>query len=124
MRKLILRVKGLFLMAAERFIEGYRMGMAAFVVWANRQTANLVSSNVGAVNIQVVMSSLIIAFVALLFVINVTPTIETEITSANITNTFTSSMIDMASWLLPVGGIVAVFYGIFTMFRNRGNGGA
>lgn len=77
----------------------------------------------GAIALTALLSSLIIAFIALIFIVQFTPMVETDVSSANITNNFTSSMIDMAVWILPVGGIVAVFYGIFSMFRGRNNGG-
>lgn len=63
--------------------------------------------------------SLLLAFVGLMFIINVTPEIESQISSANITNGFVSSMVDMGEWLLPIGGIIGVFYGIFRLFESR-----
>lgn len=70
-----------------------------------------------------VVVAILLAFVGMMFLINVTPQIESSVSSANITNTFTSSMVNMAAWLLPVGGIVGVFYGIFRLFSGGGKQG-
>lgn len=63
-------------------------------------------------------TGVMVAFVGMLFIVNVTPTIESSVVSANVTNAFVSSMIDMAAWLLPIGGIMGIFYGIFHMFTG------
>lgn len=71
-----------------------------------------------------VMIGIIVLFVALMFIVNMTPTLETDVSSANITNTMTSSMIDMSVWIVPVLAIVGCFMGAFGLFRlsKTGNG--
>lgn len=62
---------------------------------------------------------ILLGFVGLMFIIYVTPEIEAEVSSANISNSFVSAMVDMAEWLLPIGGIVGVFYGVFRLFEGQ-----
>ena len=66
-----------------------------------------------------IVTAMLLAFVGMMFVINIAPEIETQVSSANITNTFVSAMVDMGAWLLPIGGIIGVFYGIFRLFKGR-----
>ena len=84
-----------------------------------------VAAQAGSVNLKALMTTIIIAFIALIFIVQFTPTIETNVSSANITNTFTSSMVDMAVWILPVGAVVGVIFGIIKLFgggRSKGGG--
>lgn len=69
-----------------------------------------------------IVVAILLAFVGIMFVINVTPEIESSVTSANITNSFTSNMVDMAKWLIPIGAIVGIFYGVFRLFRESRKG--
>ena len=73
-------------------------------------------------NLNKVIVSLLMAFVGVMFVINITPEIETAISGASITNAFTSALVDMAEWVIPVGAIVAIFYGVFKLFGGRRGG--
>lgn len=73
-------------------------------------------------SLQKVIVAILVAFIGVIFIVNITPTMETTITTANITNTFTSSMIDMFKWLIPVGGLVGIAYGIFRLFGGGGGG--
>ena len=66
-----------------------------------------------------VLVMLLLAFVGLMFVINITPEIETAVASENITNAFTTALVDMSAWVLPVGAMVALFYGIFKLLKGR-----
>lgn len=65
-----------------------------------------------------IVVALLLAFVGLMFVVNITPEIEGNVSSANITSSFVSSMVDMAKWLIPIGGIIGLFYGIFRLFEG------
>lgn len=67
------------------------------------------------------VTSILLAFVGVMFIVNVTPMIESQVNSANITNALTKALIDMAAWVLPVGGIIATFYGVFKLFQGKGS---
>jgi hypothetical protein len=64
---------------------------------------------------------ILLAFVGVMFIVYVTPQIEEGIDTANITNGLVVALLNMASWLIPVGGIVACFYGVFKLFSGGGN---
>ena len=64
-----------------------------------------------------VMVGIILLYVAIMFIVTMTPTLETDISSANITNPMTSTMVDMSEWIVPVLAIVGVFIGAFALFR-------
>lgn len=68
-----------------------------------------------------VVVAILLAFVGFMFIVGVTPQIE-SVSTANITNPITSMLANMAIWLLPVGGIIGVFYGIFRLFGKGGKG--
>lgn len=68
-----------------------------------------------------IVVALLLGYVGFMFIIKFTPTIEQDVSSANITNTLTSGMVDMGAWLLPVGAIVGIFYGIFKLFGGGGS---
>lgn len=70
-----------------------------------------------------VVVSLLLAFVGIIFVLQITPQIENGIVTTNITNTFTIAMLNMAKWLLPVGAIIGIFYGVFRMFGGSSSRG-
>ena len=71
-----------------------------------------------------VFSGIIIIFIALLFIVNFTPTIESEISSSNITNTTTSMLVDMSEWVIPVVALVGVIIAAFALFKaTRSRGG-
>ena len=100
-----------------------RVAVAAMVAAVRFQLAVVVASQAGSVNLKALMTTIIIAFIALIFIVQFTPTIETNVSSANITNTFTSSMVDMAVWILPVGAVVGVIFGIIKLFGGGRKGG-
>lgn len=70
-----------------------------------------------------VVTAILLAFIGVIFIIQMTPQIESNVSSANITNSFTSAIVDMAAWLLPVGGLIGVFYGVFRLFGGGGKKG-
>lgn len=59
-----------------------------------------------------------------MFLIYITPEIQSAVSVATdnetgtITNTFVVAMLNMGAWLLPVGGIIGIFYGIFRLFTS------
>ena len=73
--------------------------------------------------IKAVFVGIIVIFICLMFIVEVTPMIETGVTSANISNPTTSMLIDMLVWVVPVLAIVGVIMAGFAMFKLRGKGG-
>lgn len=70
-----------------------------------------------------VLVGIIVIYVGIMFVVTMTPTMESDITSVNITAPMTSSLIDMAGWVIPVLAIVGLFMAAFAMFKlGRGRG--
>jgi hypothetical protein len=59
---------------------------------------------------------ILLAFVGVMFIVYVTPEIESGIDTANITNGLVVALLNMAAWIIPVGGIVGCFYGVFKLF--------
>jgi hypothetical protein len=59
---------------------------------------------------------ILLAFVGIMFIVYVTPQIENGIDTANITNGLVIALLNMSAWLIPVGGIVGCFYGVFKLF--------
>lgn len=77
------------------------------------------SSQRGAADITAILGAVVVLFVGMLFIVNLTPEIETQITSANITNTMTKSLVDMSEWAIPVGGIGALIFGAILLLRGQ-----
>lgn len=69
-----------------------------------------------------VFLGIIVIYIAIMFIINMTPQMESDITSANISNSLTSSLVDMSEWIIPVLAIVGVIIAGFGFFRMRGRG--
>lgn len=74
-------------------------------------------------NLKKLITSILLAYIGLMFVFNITPEIQAGIDSANLTG-FVLVMATMAGWLLPTGAIIGIFYGIFKLFSGGGKGGA
>lgn len=72
----------------------------------------------GFASITAVLGAVLVLFIGILFVVNLTPEIETQITSANITNTMTKSLVDMSEWVLPVGAIGALIFGAVMLLKG------
>lgn len=64
-----------------------------------------------------VLVGIIVIYVGIMFVVTMTPTLESDISSANITAPMTSSLVDMAEWVVPVLAIVGLFIAAFAMFK-------
>jgi hypothetical protein len=62
---------------------------------------------------------MVVAFVGLLFVMQIAPEIETAIAATTITNTITLSILDIAEWVVPIGAIVGVLFMVFRQFQSR-----
>ena len=69
------------------------------------------------------VTGIILIFVAIMFIVGITPTFETNISSANITNPLTSTLVDMSEWVIPVLAIVGVILGGLAIFQARRNRG-
>lgn len=67
------------------------------------------------------VTTILLAFVGIMFLLYVSPEITTQIEtqSANMTG-MVKPFFSMAIWLLPVGGMIGIFYGIFRMFKSKG----
>lgn len=72
--------------------------------------------------LKAVFSGIIIIFIAIMFVVQITPTMESSISSANITNTTTSMLVDLTEWVIPVLALVGLILGGFAFFRSRNKG--
>lgn len=72
--------------------------------------------------LKAVFSGIIIIFIAIMFIVQVTPTMESSISSANITNATTSMLVDMSEWVVPVLALVGVILGAFAFFKTRYKG--
>ena len=66
-----------------------------------------------------IVTSMLLAFVGLLFVMEIGPIIETGITGYAGTNTFVIAILGMAEWLIPVGALVGIFYGVFRLMGGK-----
>jgi len=77
------------------------------------------------VNVSRIITVVMLAFVGLMLIIYITPEIETAITAAStdITNTFVIAMLGIAEWLIPIAAIMALFFGLFKLFKGGGRGG-
>ena len=72
--------------------------------------------------LKAVFSGIIIIFIAIMFIVQMTPTMESNISSANITNATTSMLVDMSKWVVPVLAIIGVIMGGFAFLKTRGQG--
>lgn len=72
-----------------------------------------------------VLVGIIVLYVGIMFIVTMTPTLESDISSANITAPMTSSLVDMSEWVVPVLAIVGLFMAAFAMFKlgRSGNNG-
>jgi len=68
-----------------------------------------------------VVTGIVLIFVAIMFIVGITPEFESSVSSVNITNSTTSTLIDMSEWIIPVLAIVGVILGGFTIFRMKGD---
>ena len=69
------------------------------------------------------MGGLIIVFIGIMFVIGITPTIESGVATANITNSLTSMLVDMSGWIIPVLAIVGLIMAAFLFIKSKRNSG-
>lgn len=94
--------------------------MKASFLWVKakamaRAIRELSAGQVGSISLSKLVTTLLLAFVGLMFVIEVGPQIETAVLGYTGTNAFVEAILGMASWILPVGALVGIFYGIFRM---------
>jgi uncharacterized protein (DUF697 family) len=66
-----------------------------------------------------VLIGTIMAFVAILFLIEFAPILEAAVTASTATNTLTVALIGMSEWIVPAAGLIAVFVGAFAIIRSR-----
>lgn len=69
-----------------------------------------------------IITGVILAFVVIMFLLQMVPELETEIGATTITNTFVLAMLDMMIWILPVAAIVAVIVLLFRLVKSRSGG--
>jgi len=69
-----------------------------------------------------VFTGIIVIFIAILFIVQMVPTMETSISSANITNPTTSMLVDMSAWVIPVLALLGVILGGFAFLKSRKGG--
>lgn len=67
-----------------------------------------------------VFLGIIVIYIAIMFIVNMTPQMESDISSSNITNPMTASLVDMSEWIIPVLAIVGIIIAGFAFFRMRG----
>lgn len=66
-----------------------------------------------------IVTSLLLAFVGIMFVMEIGPIIETGIGGYAGSNTFVIAILDIAEWLVPVGALVGIFYGVFRLMGGK-----
>lgn len=64
------------------------------------------------------VSGILLAFIAVMFVLNFVPVLETEIVTTNVTNTFVAAMLDMSVWIIPAVAVVGVILAIVKSMRG------
>lgn len=69
--------------------------------------------------LKAVFSGIIIIFIAIMFIVQITPTMESNISSANISNETTSMLVDMSEWVVPTLALVGIILGGFAFFKGR-----
>jgi len=67
-----------------------------------------------------IITGIILIFVGIMFVVGITPDFEASVDSANITNSTTSTLIDMSEWIIPVLAIVGLMLGGFALLKSQG----
>ncbi len=88
--------------------------------WSARLHA---SGQFGAAAIGNILDGLIVIFVGIILVFNFIPQIESNSSTANITNPTTKTFGDMLGWLLPVLAIIGLLYvGIRMFIKKKGAG--
>jgi hypothetical protein len=73
------------------------------------------------VSLKKLITTILLVFVGFQFLIYFTPTIESSSTS-NITNPLVVMFFTMAKWLIPVGGLIGLFFAIFKLFGGGSKG--
>lgn len=94
--------------------------LSSLINW--HQCLSIFHTDQRGVSLKRVVVAILLAFVGFIFIIKFVPTIE-SVSTANITNDFTKTIADIGIWLLPVGGLIGVFYGVFKLFGGGGKGG-
>lgn len=67
------------------------------------------------------ITGVIVAFIGLMFLFAFIPQLEDTASTANISNTFVSSMGDMAIWLIPVLAIVSLILFAVKWAKTKGD---
>ncbi len=71
----------------------------------------------GKTTLSAIASMMVTGLMVLVFIINIVPMIEALVVPETITNEFVATMLEMAIWVVPVGGVVALFVWIFKRFK-------
>lgn len=98
----------------QQFTEGYRTGVLLF--------ARLLNTQAGGISIKALIGGILLLYVGAVFIIQFTPTIETDVTSANITQPITMRIVNILVWALPVGALVGVLFGAFKFLGGSKKG--
>lgn len=105
------------------------VALAAMVMKAAGQSRAAVMTfarcQCGALAINGLISFMVMAFIALLFIATFTPTLESSVSSDNVTNATTGAFLDMSVWIIPVAvivGIILAGVGLFKASRSKKGG--
>jgi hypothetical protein len=81
------------------------------------------SEQLGAMAVGNILDGLIVILVGIILVFTFIPIIESNASTANITNTTTKTFAGLAGWLLPVLAVIGLVYvGIRLFLRKHGKG--
>ena len=129
MKTLFTKVKAWFVAKVHEVKAAVSIVSAALVLKAagmNREAVmSFARSQAGNLNIQGVISFMVLAFIALLFIATFTPVLETTVSSDNVTNPTTGAFLDMSVWIIPVAAIVGIILagvGLFKATRGKRGG--
>lgn len=64
-----------------------------------------------------VFIAVIIIFIALLFMVQMIPQYEANVSSSNISNSTTSLMVDLSVWVVPVIIVIGIILSAFALLR-------
>lgn len=67
-----------------------------------------------------IVVTILLAYIGFMFIIKFVPQIE-GVDTDNITNDMTKWAADLGIWVLPVGGLIGLFYGVFKLFEGKGD---
>ena len=91
-------------------------------VWRDEKKRGFVGQ-MGAIAVQGILDGLIVILLGMILVFTFVPIIESNSSTANITNSTTKTFGNLAGWLIPVMAIIGLIYlGIRLFIKHGGKG--